>query len=176
MVALALLAFNITTLLRHLPTRLIPRRLTYTLSTSLFGNFLPRWNFFAPTPGTYDYHLLYRNRWGDALVGSWCEIEVLPARPIFGLSSFWNPRRHEVKALVDVAGEISASAEELRRNPTSALGTVPYIALLSKVSSSPRLHEATHTQFLLLARATGESHVIMASAFHGLGVIRDEKG
>jgi hypothetical protein len=173
-VVAALLAFNLATLIRHFPPRFVPWRLTYLLSTSLFGHFMPRWNFFAPNPGTFDYHLLYRDRRENGLVGPWHEVRLLPTHTVVGITAFWNPRRLEVKALVDMASEISSTADELNSDPTILLGTVPYIALLTKISALPHDPESSCSQFLLLATSNGASRIIMASAYHGLSPSRDE--
>jgi hypothetical protein len=80
---------------------------------------LPRWTFFAPHPGIYDYHLLYREcdsletqlgtpQMVDAakhLVGPWMQIpDICP-----GLTRFilWNPQRRVTKTITDIVAGLT---------------------------------------------------------------------
>lgn len=78
---------------------------------------LPRWTFFAPHPGIYDYHLLYREcasletklttpqmvEAAKHLVGPWTQVpDINPGSARFML---WNPQRRVTKTITDlVAG------------------------------------------------------------------------
>ena len=75
---------------------------------------LPRWTFFAPHPGIYDYHLLYREcesvetplatpqmfEEAKHLVGPWTQVpDLYPGSSRFML---WNPQRRVTKTISDI--------------------------------------------------------------------------
>src|SRR5580698_7748189 len=60
---------------------------------------IPRWTFFAPNPGIYDNHLLFRTGPTIDSLGDWREIEII-CRPVFG-SFIWNQRKRQRKAFTD---------------------------------------------------------------------------
>jgi len=65
---------------------------------------LPGWTFFAPNPGTSDYHLLYRvkNKNGD--VSPFTSVKLKNQRQL--LNAIWNPNKRAQKALTDFVQEI----------------------------------------------------------------------
>jgi hypothetical protein len=80
---------------------------------------LPRWTFFAPHPGIYDYHLLYREcdsleaelgtlqtvEAAKDLVGPWTQVpEICPGSTRLLL---WNPQRRVTKTITDVVAGLT---------------------------------------------------------------------
>ncbi len=80
---------------------------------------LPRWTFFAPHPGIYDYHLLYRECESVAtplgtpamldaakhLVGPWEQLpDICPGSSRFML---WNPQRRVTKTITDIVAGLT---------------------------------------------------------------------
>jgi hypothetical protein len=89
------------------------------------GHLVPRWTFFAPNPGTADYHLVYRDF--DAAsqpCSPWHEVHM-PLRS--RLSLIWNPQKRARKVLVDMAQSLSSLAVD---NNAAATFSIPYLALL----------------------------------------------
>lgn len=80
---------------------------------------LPRWTFFAPHPGIYDYHLLYREcasvetplgtpamvEAARTLVGPWMQVpDLCPGSSQFML---WNPQRRVTKTITDIVAGLT---------------------------------------------------------------------
>lgn len=80
---------------------------------------LPRWTFFAPHPGIYDYHLLYREcasvetplgtpamvEAAKTLVGPWMQVpDLCPGSSRFML---WNPQRRVTKTITDIVAGLT---------------------------------------------------------------------
>jgi hypothetical protein len=138
----------------------------------VFG-FIPRWPFFAPSPATDDFHLLYRDRLSDGRITRWCEVR--PCTPPKWIGSVWNPGRRHNKALIDVTLEIAKaslilSRDTANRDTAEIQLTLPYIATLNFVCSLPRDYCAHATQFLIM-RSKGadedpDHHVIFLSTMH----------
>lgn len=129
-------------------------------------NWLPFWNFFAPRPGTLDFHLLYRDQLPDGVLTSWREIPLGQQRRWHDF--LWNPRRRLKKALFDAAGGIKRKSA--REDGPDVRITVPYLLLLTYVSGLPRIYPAVKTQFLVMAStpaaAESEPVVLLYSDLH----------
>jgi hypothetical protein len=108
---------------------------------------VPYWNFFAPHPGTRDFHLLYRDRLADGTVTPWTEVPLCDARRWWHAA--WNPVKREKKALFDVTVQLLKEALQTPRTELLQV-SVPYLVLLTFVSALPRPAAATGTQFLLM--------------------------
>jgi hypothetical protein len=119
----------------------------------LFG-WLPFWNFFAPRPGTLDFHLLYRDQISDGTITIWREIPLTHDRRWWNI--FWNPGRREKKALFDAALGIRRYSA---RTGGDVRISVPYILLLTYVSGLRRIYPVEKTQFLVMASTPAEPHV-----------------
>jgi hypothetical protein len=72
---------------------------------------LPRWTFFAPNPGIYDYHIVYRAIAGeDTKVNesftatSWQNIQIFRASS--AIPFLWNPERRVSKTVSDATNSI----------------------------------------------------------------------
>jgi hypothetical protein len=101
---------------------------------------LPKWTFFAPHPGHFDYHLLYR------LSGSPGEREVVREwRQLSGLSGgpyipfLWNPQRRVTKSILDVVNALMLAQRIFRNNPELLQFTTEYLLLLHLIEcEAPR--------------------------------------
>ena len=89
---------------------------------------IPRWTFFAPNPGTKDYHLVVRDRRGDGSTTGWKSVPVYSPRP--GLAWLWHPQKRSSKVMNDA---IQSMKFLLKQGETGATGlpfTMPYLLLL----------------------------------------------
>jgi hypothetical protein len=146
----------------------IPCSLTRWIRAFDLAGLIPVWPFFAPVPGTCDYYLLYRDKLPDGSLSDWREILLCDDRRYWQL--IWNPRKREKKALFDLTAALMAEA---RPDAIQAIQlSVPYLAILTFVSSLPRRYPACATQFLLMM--TDETSIgvvpepIFTSAVHSL--------
>lgn len=139
----------------------------------------PNWNFFAPYPGKWDYHLLYRDRLADDSLTEWREADELTETP-HRFKWGWNPQMFRMKALVDfnqgltkvVSGDPDEASEQGSGDdstapPTDAessdstndleavetkrhLVSSEYLLLLNYVTSKEHHEEAEETQFMIM--------------------------
>lgn len=131
-------------------------------------NLVPAWNFFAPTPGQGDYHLLVRYQDADDTITDWRELSLHDSRP--AISFLWNPEKRIRKALFDVA---QAAATLARASDGDlVVGTIPYLAVLNHVVAAPREPGTTAVQFLVMfshgVLTDREPEPVMLSELHDL--------
>lgn len=137
------------------------------LSRDLAG-ILPVWHFFAPTPGGFDYHVVYRDILEDGEVTPWREIDQIAVRPL--RSAVWNPEKRTKKALLDVATDCARlqSAESSMAWSTS----LPYLVVLNYVTRIRRETRSRKTQFALFvsegAAEADAPQMLAASGVHRL--------
>lgn len=81
---------------------------------------VPAWNFFAPNPGTTDYHLLYRDKLESGEVSVWKEIPIDKEPTI--LKAIWNPHKRKSKVLSDVIGIVNQSLGAARNRAVEQAG------------------------------------------------------
>lgn len=107
---------------------------------------IPNWSFFAPRPGTNDYHLLFRDCDVAGACRSWQEIPLADARTLWG--AVWNPQKRNKKALSDTV----RSLLQISRGPLhgSVYLTIPYLATLNYISSLPHARSSVATQFMIM--------------------------
>lgn len=114
---------------------------------------IPRYHFFAPTPGTTDYHLLARVRTPAGQFSAWRDTTPFRRRP---WNFIWNPDRRTQKALHDLVTTLLDESKTCSARATQV--SVPYLALLNRamatVGSSEEPGERSHVQFLI-ALSTG---------------------
>lgn len=110
---------------------------------------LPIWTFFAPTPGTNDHNILFRDELVDGTLTPWhsvCENATSWTCVV------WNPRKRLKKALLDMSHGLLRTAYRTvksKRDPRRMLLTLPYIGLARKVSSFKRGPFSKRTQFMI---------------------------
>lgn len=112
---------------------------------------IPDWRFFAPNPGVHDHHLLMRDRTADGEVTGWREISSVEQRTV--LHALWHPHRRAEKTVFDATAELLRYIGQHGRitghaDPTVQL-SVPYLTLLSYVSSRRHHPDAAQTQFVI---------------------------
>lgn len=150
---------------------------------------VPKWNFFSPHPGRYDYYLVYRDRYVDGEVTNWRRVSGIN-RPPGKFRWIWNPHLYRSKALFDIAENLSTNASQQYANTRDAavavddggqlelrsvdLGhlelSVLYLALLRYVSRRDHSPLSESTQFLILqhSRASDRYEPLFLSHFHEL--------
>lgn len=150
--------------------------------------FVPNWNFFAPHPGQWDYHLLYRDRLADGSVTQWTETtEVTQTRQ--RLKWTWNPELYKVKGLFDIGQELAKRltdpetdageedddelAGDKRLRPVESddhLLSTQYMLILNYVSDEAHDDDATKTQFMLMRSSLrgDDATPMFVSNFHKL--------
>ena len=88
------------------------RRLALLIKSIDLFSLIPTWNFFAPNPGTNDYHLLYRERLDTGEYGVWMEIPFPKQSGLLKL--VWNPRKRRAKVLSDIVISLGTAVAEAR--------------------------------------------------------------
>ena len=128
---------------------------------------VPRWNFFAPTPGTWDYHLLYRDRLADGTITDWRELPIVEARR--WTHAVWNPGRRYKKALFDLT---TLLMRECGNSLQPIQISVPYLAMINHISALDRLPTSRATQFVIMSSfgygSDREPSPMFVSAMHPL--------
>jgi hypothetical protein len=138
---------------------------------------VPMWTFFAPTPGTRDLRLLWRDRLVDGTLAPWHEL--LP--PDTGLRrALWNPWKRQRKAVFD-AGQLASQIAAQGGDDPLVFVTFPFVMLLAAVSALPASPLSLARQFVIVG-TTGtddgpqEPQLILASRWHDLVAPEDLTG
>ena len=107
-----------------------------------FG-FVPGWTFFAPVPGTSDYHLIYREATPDSVPSEWVEVPIVQSRRWFHFA--WNPDRRKSKVIADAVTALALQVSDAKPTGNGVPHavrllplTVPYLILLSTVMARDR--------------------------------------
>lgn len=138
---------------------------------------LPNWTFFAPNPGTVDYHLIYRQKdIGTQENLDWSEIPIIQNRTLQHF--LWNPQRRKIKLIIDAINaivKINANNSKFKlseENSTKALYiSVPYMLLMQTVLNNIKTgSDNAQFQFAVI-ESTGfiqrdEPKYVIISAFH----------
>lgn len=140
---------------------------------------LPIWTFFAPNPGSSDYHVIVRDRRSDGTISEWRDAMPIPAQT--ATSWVWNPMKRRQKVLVDAVASIAEMCAPtgdralqphlLRR---ALMVSSPYLVLLNMVVNCAEHASGTlATQFAVVERVgfgqEARPTVMFRSPFHGLG-------
>ena len=134
----------------------------------LLARFVPQWNFFAPSPGVHDFHLLYRDKFSNGAVGVWQEVPPFTAHRHW-MSAIWNPEKRIKKALYDLTLTIALSKPVAQVDAAWIKLSVPYLLLANYVSSLDRPFSVSATQFLLMQSSPGDAPaVLFVSDLHSL--------
>lgn len=131
--------------------------------------FIPNWSFFAPVPGTSDYHLMVRDKLVDGTVTVWREADLnLQARGSLGF--VWNPAKRTNKALCDIVPILLQVVVSANGQHQTVYFSLPYLMLLNAVSSFPRSPFAVRRQFMLVKTDGPDASpdVLFVSAEHAL--------
>jgi len=131
----------------------------------------PRWTFFAPNPGSSDYHLVYRDADGAGQMGPWQELVVGNPRTL--VASLWHPGKRAKKVVTDYSQALLAwDRESAEAEKRSILLTLPYLSLLNLAVSQPRSGSAKVRQFALVESygfyRNEEPQMLMHSEVHSL--------
>lgn len=113
--------------------------------------FLPRWNFFAPIPGTSDYYVLYREQYSSGSWSNWQELRIQDfSAPIY--PPFWNPHKLQKKAFFDIIQSLSnMTIETSNTNEEDTLKiSIPYLLILNKVANETHSIYCENIQFLIM--------------------------
>jgi hypothetical protein len=110
-------------------TTLAQMRRFQPLINSLDGfHLIPRWTFFAPNPGTRDYHLVARERLTDGRTTAWKSVPVYEPRP--RLAYFWHPQKRAPKILNDAVQSVRFLMNQGEVGASGLPFTMPYLLLL----------------------------------------------
>jgi len=130
---------------------------------------VPGWTFFAPHPGTYDYHPLVRYRLDERELSPWRELDLgIEARTNRAL--IWNPHKRGRKALFDLTMELGMLARSLPDKLDDVQFSVPYLALLQAAARAPASRFGNGVQFILIQNSRDDTppSVIFVSKLHDL--------
>lgn len=142
-----------------------------------FLQLLPNWTFFAPNPGTSDYHLIYKTDCcGEE--ENWKEIPIIQNRSL--VHFFLNVEKRKLKTLIDcIHGMVSVNNNNILFKLTDEASTkslcisVSYMLLLNAVENEIRkggVTKETDFQFAIVESygfiPKNEPHVIITSTIH----------
>ncbi|SNS20902.1 hypothetical protein SAMN06893096_102512 [Geodermatophilus pulveris] len=132
---------------------------------------IPRWTFFAPKPGTTDYHLVYQSSTDGRALTEWREEQLADTRTVLG--AVWNPSKRNKKALCDAVRAMGRMAREVgEENTWQVQYSISYIAVLSYLSGLPHPPSATQIRFMVLESdgffPEWEPRLLFLSAVHAL--------
>jgi hypothetical protein len=146
-----------------------------------FG-FLPRWTFFAPNPGIYDHHLVFRECGAEVDVSSVDRLEAaaphlsawLEVSDLYSGRSFpflWNPQRRLTKTISDVVNGLVIARNRFSEKPDVVQFTVEYFLLLHLVQRGAA--GPSQRQFAIV-RTHGftddrQTQLVFLSNFHPVG-------
>ena len=154
----------------------VPKRLAALVgffSTYDFFSLLPAWNFFAPNPGTTDYHLLYRDKLHNGEYSVWRELRVDKERGL--LKGIWNPNKRQSKIISDVAGVLTqllgggaTAAREQAEKELSGDGDVDRAAIEARtkelLKSQLQWVKLTMPYLLILTFLSNVEHPVFSAA------------
>lgn len=156
----------LATIAKHIPERWLPLGWRGYLKGGLASLLLPSWNFFAPRPGVYSYHVLYRDRSRDGEMSDWREVNLDRSRAWWCV--LWNPAKTVKKAIVDIVLELSQTADIYRERRPLITISMPYLSLLSYIASLPRIKDPVATQFLVFQSTPDTHDILFLSDLHSL--------
>jgi len=139
-----------------------------------FLRIVPVWTFFAPTPLSHDFHLMYRDILTDKKQ-KWIQIKMIKSKSLF--TFIWHPERRlkkkliaisnliglEIKKYKDIHGEIP-SAKDLE-------STFPYKMCLDIIMNEPILKSGKNFRQFMIAKTKGthipsKPEIFFVSVFH----------
>ncbi|GHD98427.1 hypothetical protein [Streptomyces alanosinicus] len=152
-----------------------PRVAAWQRRYDLLG-LVPRYHFFAPLPGTHDYHLLVRTVSPGGEHGPWRE--VTPAFERRWWNVVWHPDRRHHKQLFDLAGALAK--DDLTCSDPATLQSTSYLLLLRYATERARTSvggeagdEEVRVQFVVAQtageRASRSPEAVFLSRPHRIG-------
>ncbi len=139
------------------------------LRSDLISRFVPRWNFFAPRPGTQDFRLVHREVVTNNCTGPWHELPLPPRGP---WEWIWNPNKRLRKCIIDIT--ISLVGEMIhyitRKESHLIKISIPYLLVLRYVVSLPRSPFADGIQFAIIRNSRSDETPVLVflSGVHSL--------
>jgi hypothetical protein len=133
-----------------------------------FFYLVPRWTFFAPNPGTFDYHIVYRFRDLNNSITNFKEIDLQREKRFS--TGLWNPQRRIGKAVLDVGMELENLGIKSHANPENIQLSLSYLILLNFVKQHSDNTNFHYVQFVILKSYgyfdKNKPILILCSAFH----------
>jgi hypothetical protein len=128
---------------------------------------IPRWTFFAPNPGTSDFHLVFRQ---VSVTGEMSHFREMSTRRRRRLAVLFNPEKRANKALHDLSVMLASLIATRNWDETTIQYSFPYLGLLNMALTQPRDPTTEKIQFCLLCtsgyRDSGSPVMIITSGFH----------
>jgi len=129
---------------------------------------IPRWTFFAPNPGTNDFHFLYRGMDDHKRTSEFNELIDESSRSL--LSFLWNPKKRVKKVLVDLAISTSQIVAKKMINESNIKISFNYIAYLNFCQKSKLDTSMKFVQFVVLISkgflSQEDPKMLLCSEFH----------
>ncbi len=94
---------------------------------------IPKWNFFAPIPGTQDFYLLYRESCNGNF-SHWREVDFYTYQSD-PLTFIWNPNKKGKKILFDIATLLLAQDTTAKEDLMRVKLSIPYLMILNYLSN-----------------------------------------
>ncbi len=148
---------------------------------------IPNWNFFAPRPVRWDYHLVYRDQRADGSLTEWSEVTEISPRSQ-GRNAFWFPDQYRLKGVAETVQPLIRATKTITTetpdksqtdadphsnqwvdlDPEAIHFKSQYLLLLNLISNKDHVGDAVKTQFMLLQSTTDadEADPVFVSSRH----------
>jgi hypothetical protein len=113
-----------------------------------YFSLIPKWTFFAPNPGSTDYHLLYRDILDDGEICKWTPVISPDNRSL--VTAIWNPQKRVRKAQADIVRALIRLPDEKKDSINFIYFTLPYLLLLNTVTNIPCEPNVKSRQFMVM--------------------------
>jgi hypothetical protein len=113
-----------------------------------YFSLIPKWTFFAPQPGSTDYHLYYRDIMDNGEICEWT-VAISPEKRSL-VTAIWNPRKRVRKAQSDIVRSLIRLPDEKKDNIYFIYFTLPYLLLLNMVTNMPCGPKVRSRQFMIM--------------------------
>lgn len=129
---------------------------------------LPSWTFFAPNPGTSDYHIVYRTMDDNKNISAFIEIPLHNNRQL--THACWNSSKRTKKALTDLVMSLKklCVVEDLKKEKLQV--SFSYIALLNFLTHIEKSTSVKFIQFAILESKgfndPNQPQLLICSDFH----------
>lgn len=136
-----------------------------------YFSLIPKWTFFAPSPGKTDYHLYYRDITHDGDISEWT-VAISPQDRSL-VTAVWNPQKRVRKAQSDMVHSLIRLPDEQKENIYYIYFSMPYLLLLNAVTSIPCGPGVKSRQFKVMEtsgfNARFKPRMIIQSGVHDVG-------